>query len=130
MKPITESKNFLYFLTVCVVVSLVLNVSLIYTLYSTKEKVSSGMEELSGELENLKNEKISLDIPIDTTVTVPIKENIVVDVPFYGKLSIPFEKNLNVPIKTEVKIDKTLEELGLGDLIDRIIELIQKYGKL
>lgn len=130
MKTITESKNFLYLLTVCVVVSLILNVSLIYTLCSTKGKVSSGVEELSDELECLRDEKISFAIPIDTTVTMPIKETVVVDIPYYGKLAVPFEANLNVPIKTEVKIDKTLEEIGLGDLIDRVIELIQKYGKL
>jgi hypothetical protein len=130
MKTITESKNFLYLLTVCVVVSLILNVSLIYTLYSTKGEVSSGVEELSDELEYLKDEKISFTVPIDTTVTMPIKETVVVDIPYYGKLAVPFEANLNVPIKTEVKIDKTLEEIGLGDLIDRVIELIQKYGKL
>lgn len=130
MKTITESKNFLYLLTVCVVVSLILNVSLIYTLYSTKGKVSSGVEELSDELEYLKDEKISFTVPIDTTVTMPIKETVVVDIPYYGKLAVPFETNLNVPIKTEVKIDKTLEEIGLGDLIDRVIELIQKYDKL
>ena len=129
MKTITESKNFLYLLTVCVVVSLILNVSLIYTLYSTKGEVSSGVEELSDELEYLKDERISFTVPIDTTVTMPIKETVVVDIPYYGKLAVPFEANLNVPIKTEVKIDKTLEEIGLGDLIDRVIELIQKYGK-
>ncbi|MCK4247851.1 MAG: hypothetical protein KAV48_03750 [Methanomicrobia archaeon] len=130
MKPITESKNFLYLLTICVVVSLILNVSLIYTLYSTKENVFSGMEEFSDELRDLKDEKMSFVIPIDTTVTVPIKETVVVDIPYYGKLAIPFEANLNVPIKIEVKIEKTLEEIGLGDLIDRIIELIQEYSKL
>jgi len=129
MKTITESKNFLYLLTVCVVVSLILNVSLIYTLYSTKGEVSSGVEELSDELVYLKDEKISFTVPIDTTVTMPIKETVIVDIPYYGKLAVPFEANLNVPIKTEVKIDKTLEEIGLGDLIDRVIELIQKYGK-
>ena len=130
MKPITESKNFLYLLTICVVVSLILNVSLFYTLYSTKENVFSGMEEFSDELRDLKDEKMSFVVPIETTVKVQIKETVFVDIPYYGKLAIPFEANLNVPIKIEVKIEKTLEEIGLGDLIDRIIELIQEYSKL
>ena len=131
------------------------------------------MDELTDELNNLKNETITLtyhieemdmpaftatldkpmevEIPLDTSVTVPIKDDIVTYISILGieqKIILPMETTVTVPIKEtvvielpiqeitlkrldvptgmELRMEKTLEELGVGDFIDRIIGLIKR----
>jgi len=170
---LTNSKKVLYLLGAGVLISLVLNISLLYALVSVKNKAVSAMDELTDELNNLKNETITLtyrieemdmpaftatldepmevEIPLDTSVTVPIKDDLVTYISILGikqKIILPVETTVTVPIKEtvtielplqeitfetldvptgmELRMEKTLEELGLGTFIDRIIELIRQ----
>lgn len=170
---LTNSKKVLYLLGAGVLISLVLNISLLYALFSVRNKAVTAMDELTDELNNLKNETITLtyhieemdmpaftatldepievEIPLDTSVTVPIKDDLVSYISILGikqKIILPVEttvtvpiketvtielpiqeitfKRLDVPTEMELKMEETLEELGLGNFIDRIIELIRQ----
>jgi len=171
-----NSRKVLYLLGAGVLISLILNMFLFYTLYSEKNKAVSAIEELTGELSNLKNETIHLtyitedidipmefttnvdeiievEVPLDTTVTaeitsaaesyitlggithkiiipinatvaVPIKETVMVELPIRGEVRV--SGNLNAPKKLELKMESTLEELGLAEFVDRIIGLLRR----
>ncbi len=172
-----NSEKVLYALTIGVILSLTINAALIYTLYSTKQDISTGMAHLSQELEDLKDEPISFTynideekvvpvefstafdetvtvevpvdtttevrivdevattivlngkrqrivVPIDTRVTVPVKDTVEVDVPLHKELT--FKKDIIVPLQTTLTINTTLEEMGLGSIIDRLIAFIEQ----
>lgn len=74
-----------------------------------------------------------VDVPIVTTVRVRFKDvvdttvplNMTLEVPINQTVVMPIDETLIVPIKMNLTIETTPEEMGLGDLIDRVVKMLE-----